>query len=77
MSPYQVLPEDSDVVNGALDEGVPVSTIKRSSGIARGLQQLADNIVDRVPAAARGRARTETRSLRFFGRGTAPKLKTM
>lgn len=77
MSPYQVLPEDLDVVTKALDEGVPVSTVKRTSGIARGLQQLAENIVDRVPAAARGRARAETRSLRFFGRSVAPKLKTM
>ena len=77
MAPYQTLPEDPDVVTRALDEGVPLSTVKRTSGIARGLQQLADNIVDHVPAAARGRARTETRSLRFFGRGVAPKLKTM
>lgn len=77
MSPYQVLPEDAEVVRAALEEGVPVSSVKRSSGIARALQQLADNIVDRVPAAARGRARTEARPLRFFGRSVAPKLKTM
>jgi len=77
MSPYQVLPEDCDVVNRALDEGVPVSEIKRSSAIARGLQQLAQNIVAGVPALTRGRARTETRTLRLFGRNAAPKLKTM
>jgi pilus assembly protein CpaE len=77
MSPYQVLPEDGDVVNRALDEGVPISDVKRTGALSRGLQQLAQNIVAGVPAPTRGRARPETRSLRFFGRSAAPKLKTM
>jgi pilus assembly protein CpaE len=64
-------------VNRALDEGVPISDVKRTGALSRVLQQLAQNIVAGVPAPTRGRARPETRSLRFFGRGAAPKLKAM
>ncbi|MEX3959318.1 CpaE family protein [Trinickia sp. EG282A] len=76
MAPYQVLPED-DVVSDALNEGVPISEIKRSSPVARALQQLAANIVSEAPAHARGRMRSESGKLRLFGRSAAPKLKAM
>lgn len=76
MSPYQVLPEDASVVADALNEGVPVSEIKRNSGVARGLHQLAENIVNQVPVPTRGRARSESWQPRFFARSATPKLKT-
>jgi pilus assembly protein CpaE len=79
VAPYQVLPEDADVVTNALNEGVPIFEIKPSAGVARALRQLAENIVNQVPAHARGRARSEPRQprFRFFGRSATPKLKTM
>ncbi len=77
MVPYQVIPEDAEVVSDALNEGVPVAEMKRNSGVARAIQQLADNIVARVPVPTHGRAHVESRPSRFFGRGATPKLKTM
>lgn len=77
MSPYQVIPEDTNVAVQALNEGVPVSEIKRSCAVSRALQQLAESIANRSPAAARGRVRSEANPIRFFGRGATPKLKTM
>ncbi|GLU30954.1 AAA family ATPase [Trinickia caryophylli] len=77
LTPYQVLPDDTAVVTEALDEGVPVSTIKRNCALSRALQQLAENIVAGAAAPARGKARSETRPIRFFGRVVTPKLKTM
>jgi pilus assembly protein CpaE len=76
MLPYQVIPEDTEVVANALNEGLPVFDVKRSSGVARALQQLADNIVKTEPAPVRGRTRVEPRQPKFFGR-SLPKLKTM
>jgi pilus assembly protein CpaE len=75
--PYQVIPEEGGIVTDALNEGVPVSRIKRNSAVARALQQLADDIVKQIPAHARGHARSESRQPRFFGRSSAPKLKPM
>lgn len=77
VSPYQVLPEDADVVSDALNQGVPLSEIKRNRGVSRALQQLAENIVNQAPAHARGRAHSESRQSRFFGRSATPKLKPM
>jgi pilus assembly protein CpaE len=77
MSPYQVIPEDAEIVADALNEGLPISEVKRGSAVARALRQLAENIVEHVPATARGRAHVESRASRFFGRGAAPKLKAM
>ncbi len=77
MSPYQVIPEDADLVADALNEGLPISQIKRSSGVVRALQQLAENIVAHAPAPGHGRSRVESRQPRFFGRGATPNLKTM
>lgn len=76
MSPYQVFPEDPAVVE-ALNEGVPVSEVKRGSGAARAVQQLAENIAGHAAAPVRGRAPEKTRPIRLFGRGAAPKLRTM
>jgi pilus assembly protein CpaE len=75
--PYQVIPEDTEVVAEAINEGVPVSEIKRNSGVARALKQLADNIVNQAPTDARGSARSESRQPWFFGRSATPKLKPM
>lgn len=77
MQPYQVLPEDPDIVADALNEGVPLAALSRNCGVSRCLRQLAENIANRVPAPARGRTRTEAPRARFFGRSSAPKLKTM
>ncbi|HTI18085.1 MAG TPA: AAA family ATPase [Trinickia sp.] len=78
-SPYQVLPEDDDIVADALNEGVPVSEIKRNSAVARALQQLAEKIVSQDPVKADGRGRSEFRLPRLFGGSptATPKLKTM
>ena len=77
MQPYQVLPEDAAIVAAAMNEGVPVSQIARNSGVARGLQKLAQNIVNHGPASARAGTRGESLVTRFFGRNATPKLKTM
>lgn len=77
MSPYQVFPEDTAVVMEALNEGVPVSEVKRTSGVARAVQQLAQNIVAHSPAPSHGRPHEQARPIRIFGRAAAPKLRTM
>lgn len=77
MLPYQVIPEDADIVAEALNEGVPLSELSRNGSVSRGLRELAENIVNRVPASVRGRTRSAPRLPRLFSRSTAPKLKTM
>ncbi|WP_206995109.1 AAA family ATPase [Trinickia mobilis] len=77
MQPYEVLPEDAAIVAAAMNEGVPVSQIRRNSGVARSLQKLAQKIVNHGPASARARTRGESLVTRFFGRNATPKLKAM
>ncbi|HLX01770.1 MAG TPA: pilus assembly protein, partial [Trinickia sp.] len=77
MQPYQVFPDEPEIVSDAMNEGVPVSAISRSSGVARGLQKLAENLVCRPSASGQGRASDAPRLSRFFGLQRSPKLKTM
>ncbi|HEV3106648.1 MAG TPA: pilus assembly protein, partial [Trinickia sp.] len=77
MQPYQVLPDDADIVADSLNQGVPLSELSRNGSVSRALRQLAEKIVNGVPAPQRGRARSEPRLPRLFSRAPAPKLKTM
>ena len=77
MQPHQVLPDEPEIVADAMNEGVPVSAISRNSGVARGLQKLAESLVRGQSAAGRGRERGEAGLGRFFGLQRTPKLKTM
>ncbi|MGV2290620.1 AAA family ATPase [Trinickia sp. YCB016] len=77
MQPHQVLPDEPEIVTNAMNEGVPVSAISRNSGVARGLQKLAESLVRGQSAAGRGRERGEPGLGRFFGLQRTPKLKTM
>jgi pilus assembly protein CpaE len=77
MSPSLVLPEDTEVVSEALNEGVPVFEVNRKSGVSRQLQQFAETVVNGTHTSAHARVHNEPRLPRFFSRGVTPKLKTM
>ena len=76
MSPYLVLPEEQ-IVAEAVNEGVPVFEVSRNCRVSRDLQQFAERLVNETTNEVRGRTRTQPLLTRFFGRGVAPKLKTM
>ena len=71
-----MLPEDNEVVTEAVNHGLPVFEVNRKSGIARGLQQFAEEIAKGATASTQGHKETEARRSGFFSRLAAPKLKT-
>jgi len=77
MHPYQVIPEDAETVTEAMNQGLPVSKTARSSGVARSLQTLAENIVSRATTSEHKRAKSDSLFARLLGRQAAPKLETL
>jgi len=76
MLPYQVLPDESDIVAEALNEGVPVSAIKRGAEVTRAIEQLAQRIVHQVQAPIHVHACIASKHAWFTKRSATPKLKT-
>jgi pilus assembly protein CpaE len=76
MSPNLVLPEDNEAVTEAVNHGLPIFEVNRKSGVARGLQQFAEDIANGTSASSSGHKETEARRSGFFSRLAAPKLKT-
>ncbi|MGU7772869.1 AAA family ATPase [Burkholderia sp. MR1-5-21] len=72
-----VIPEDVEVALESINQGHPVSRLARNSAVARALQACAKQIVEGGQSATHGAARSEPLIARLFGRGGAPKLKSM
>ncbi|MGU7782963.1 AAA family ATPase [Burkholderia sp. PU8-34] len=72
-----VIPEDVEVVLESINQGHPVTRLARNSAVARALQACAKQIVEGDQRATHGAARSEPLIARLFGRGGAPKLKSM
>ncbi|MGK8205976.1 AAA family ATPase [Burkholderia cenocepacia] len=77
MQAAHTIPDDADTVLEAINQGHPVSRIARGAAVTRALQACAKQIVEGDAGHARGAARTEPLIARLFGRGAAPKLKSM
>ncbi|NPT44107.1 AAA family ATPase [Paraburkholderia sp. 1N] len=77
MRPYQVIPEDTEIVSESVNHGVPVAKLSRNSAVSRSLLALASNIVSLSAGSEEARLKGEPRLSRFFGRSPAPKLKAM
>lgn len=77
MHPYQVIPEDTEIVSESVNHGVPVAKLSRNSAVSRSLLALASNIVSLSAGSEEARVKGEPLLTRFFGRSPAPKLKTM
>ena len=77
MQAWQVIPEDAVVVSDAMNQGLPVSKTARNSGVSRGLQTLAENIVRGAAKSPRGRAKGTSLFSRLLGRQATPKLEML
>ncbi|MDR8727527.1 AAA family ATPase [Burkholderia pseudomultivorans] len=77
MHAAHTIPDDADTVLEAINQGHPVSRIARGAAVTRALQGCAKQIVEGDARHGRGTTRTEPLIARLFGRGAAPKLKSM
>ncbi|MFL9994056.1 AAA family ATPase [Paraburkholderia sediminicola] len=77
MRAWQVIPEDPVVVSDAMNQGLPISTTARHSGVSRSLQTLAENIVNGTSTSGQERARRTSVFSRLLGRQAPPKLEMM
>ncbi|KVP37379.1 AAA family ATPase [Burkholderia ubonensis] len=77
MRATDVIPDDPATVLESVNQGHPISRLARNCTVARALQGCAKQLVEGEMRAGQGAPRTEPLVARLFGRGAAPKLKSM
>ncbi|WP_179400628.1 AAA family ATPase [Burkholderia guangdongensis] len=71
------IPDDVDNVLESINQGHPISRIARNCAVTRALQACAKQLVEGDTRPGHGAERNEPLISRLFGRGAAPKLKSM
>lgn len=73
---WQTIPDDESVVTEAINQGLPVSKLARSSNVARSLQRYANQIVEAARPGNQASGRGEPLFARLLGRGASPRAAT-